>query len=318
MKTGTFSRRPIFWVLLSSIFVGGLLFALKYFSAAFPIVNIDIQMSRPEALADAKKLAEQYTWGPANFEQAISFSVDEETKNFIELEGGGKEVLNNILKEKFYSLYTWNIRHFKQLETNETLIKFTPEGKIYGFTEKIAETAPGTALSSTEAQKIAEATAIKDWHVNFAQYQLVESSDETKPSGRIDHTFIYEYLPEKVGDAPYRLRLVISGDKLTTFNLFLKVPEAFTRRYQQMRSTNNTIANVASIIMILLYFFGGCILGLFFLMRRRTVIWSQPFIWSSFIGLLLTLTSLNQLPSLWMTYDTAIVKNTFYVNFLLS
>ena len=314
------SRRPIFWVGLVAIFIGGGLFTVNYFPKTFPIVNLTITMDRHTALTDAEQLAQKYAWGPEGFEQAASFSVDDETKNFIELEGGGKKKFNEILKAKdyFYSPYTWNVRHFKEHETNETFIRFTPEGKPYGFVEKIAENTPGAALAPRQAQPIAEKVARENWHVNLALYTLAESSQEAKPNGRVDHTFVYERTDRKIGEASYRMRLIVTGDKVTELTHFIKVPEAFKRRYEQMRSANNTLGTIASILAMLLYFLGGCILGLLYLMRKRWVIWRAPFLWSTFIATLLVITQISALPLYWMHYDTAIAKSTMYFNFFTS
>ena len=312
------SRRPLFWIILSSTFLGGTVFSIKYFSKAFPIVNLNISMDRKEALLAAQQLAQKYAWGPKGFEQTASFSADEMTKNFIELEGGGKKTLNNIIKEKYYAPYTWSVRHFKEFSPNETIIEFTPEGKPYGFEEKIAENEPGASLSADKARSIAIKAAQQDWNVDFSLYNSVESSQETKPSGRIDHIFVYERNDKKIGEAPYRVQLKMSGDRLTEFSIFIKVPEAFIRRYEQMRSANNTIAQLSGTIAMLLYLFGGCILGLLFLTRRRWVIWNKPFLWSGFIGLLLVLNNISQFPLLWIGYDTALAKSTIYLKFILS
>lgn len=312
-----FVSRPSFWIMLSLIFVTGVAFSFKYFSKAFSIVNVNITIDRQEALRKAQSLAEKSNWGPEGFRQAASFSVENETKNFIELEGGGKGALNKIIEEQYYSLYTWDIRHFKEGEVNETLIKFTPDGKPYGFTENIAENAPGPALSVQAAREHAARIVTNEWHVDLTRYNLVESSQEKQPNGRIDHTFVYERKDMKVGEASYRRKLIITGDKLTENTLFIKVPEAFTRRYENMRSTNNTIANTASIFMILLYIFGGCIFGLLWLMRRRYVLWGWPMAWASFIALLQSINTINQIPLLWMKYDTALEKSTFMLQLLL-
>lgn len=317
MNSVTFSRRPLFWVGLLAIFIGGGIFTINYFPEAFPIVNLTISMDRQMALAQSKTLAQKYGWGPQGFEQAASFSVEEETKNFIELEGGGKQKFNEMLKKKVYSPYTWNVRHFKEHETNETMVRFTPEGKPYGFVETIAEKTLGAALTAQQAQQIVEQLAKQDWQVNFAKYKLAESSQEAKPNGRIDHTFVYERTDKKIGEASYRLRLIVTGDKVTELTRFIKVPEAFKRRYEQMRSANNTIANIASVLAMLLYFIGGCILGLLYLMRQRWVLWRAPFLWSTFIALLLVIASISELPLYWMKYDTAIAKSTMYLNFFM-
>lgn len=316
--TITFSRRPLFWFILSGIFIGGGVFSYKYFARAFPIVHLDITMNRSEACQEAALLAKKFNWGPAGFQQAAMFENDDEVQNFIELEGGGKKAFTEILEEKHFAPYTWSVRHFKESETNETTIAFTPEGKPFGFVEKLSENTSGAALTSDQAKAIALKGAQTYWNTNFSSYSLVESSQETRPSGRIDHTFVYENNAKKVGDAPYRLKLVVSGDKLTEYTLSIKVPEAFKRRYEKMRSANNTLAQAAGIIMLILYILGGCILGLFFLMRQRWLIWKTPILWAAFISLLQFLNNLNGLPLYWMNYNTQLTKVTYLTNFMLT
>ena len=57
----------------------------------------------------------------------------------------------------------------------------------------------------------------------------------------MDHTFTYERSDVTFSEGRVRLRLVVSGDKLTAVTYFLKIPEAFTRRYASMRSANELI-----------------------------------------------------------------------------
>src|SRR6266487_3860003 len=110
----------------------------------------------------------------------------------IELKGGGKQELGRILKEKIFALYTWRVRHFKQGDAHETLIRFTPDGTPYGFSVKLPEEERGDTRPEGEAQQIAETAAQRDWGIDFGRYRLVESSKDLKPGGRTDHTFVYE------------------------------------------------------------------------------------------------------------------------------
>ena len=83
------------------------------------------------------------------------------------------------------------------------------------------------------------------------------------------------------------------------------------RRYQEMRSANASIAWAATLAMTLLYLIGGCIIGLFFLFKKNWVIWYTPFLWGVGLSFLLTLTQINQLPLLWMYYNTAHTMSGF-------
>src|SRR5262249_8624613 len=152
-------------------------------------VSIDLQMDRAAALRTARTLAGRYAWPPAGFDQAAEFGTDQQVQNFIELEGGGKDELGRVLKEKIFAPYTWRVRHFKEGDVHETLVRFTPEGEPYGFRIKLPDQESGDSQPETAARDVAETVARQEWKVDLGRYRLVESSKELKPGGRTDHTF---------------------------------------------------------------------------------------------------------------------------------
>ncbi len=298
-------RAKWFWAAFGLVSVLSAFVAFRFFGTAFPIVALDIKMDRAAALERARELADRFGWGPGDYRQAASFGVDSEVQNFVELEGGGKEAFTRLLEGNLYSPYTWRVRHFKELTTNSTEIRFRPDGTPDGFRERLPESQPGAALETEAAREIAESAALRDWGFLPRDYPPVEQSQEVRPGGRVDHTFVYESPLRDIGEGRYRLRLVVGGDKLVEVTRFIQIPEAFQRRYEQMRSFNNTIGVVGSVAMALLYIVGGCFVGLFFLMRRGWVLWKTAVVWAVFIGLLQTLAEFNQWPLAWMQYDTA-------------
>ena len=183
---------------------------------------------------------------------------------------------------------------------------FTPAGELHGFLEKIPEDEPGAALQPDAARLIAEEAAVGQWQIDLDAYELVEPSQELRPGGRIDHTLVYEHPRQDLGDGRYRLRLTVSGDKLTEVTRFIKIPEGFERRYEEMRSANNTIGVAGSLALLLVYLLGGCVVGLFVLLRKRWVLWRQALSWGIFVSLLQALVIVNQWPLAWMGYDTAL------------
>jgi len=320
------SRTVFFWIFLTITSIAGGIFSYKYFPEALSLINVSITMSRTEALDKAKKMAFKNNWGPKEFKQAAAFDLEEQTRNFIELEGGGKDKLQNVLKSDFYSLYTWVVRHFKEGETNEVYLWFTPEGKPYGLYEKIPEARKGAALSKSEAQKIAEKEITSSqWNIDLKPYKIVESSQEVRSRKRVDHTFVYERTDQKIGKAPYRLKVVVSGDKVTLIKPFVKIPETFTRKYQNMRAANDTIAQVGTIAFLLLYIFGCALFGLYFLAGPRWILWRKPLFFGFFVSFLTFLNNLNKWPLLWMQYNTSLsilsfkfsLLQSFFINFLI-
>jgi Type II CAAX prenyl endopeptidase Rce1-like len=304
-------RRPAFWIALTILSAAAVAVGITYFPSAFSIVALDITMDRERALAEARRIADREHLEPPAYREAASFALDEEAQTFVELEGGGKDAFTRMMRERLYAAYTWRVRHFREGVPDETTIRFTPDGARYGFVEKLREEAPGAALSSEAARAIAERDAAARWNVPLVAFALVESGQERRTGGRVDHTFTYERRSPTLNEGRYRLRLVVSGDRLTEVTHFLKIPEAFTRRYASMRSANDAIGIGSVVGMALLYVFGGIGIGLFFMLRQRWVIWRPALIWGGIVSLLQALATVNELPLLWMTYDTAVPRATF-------
>ncbi len=311
MKTfGNVTRSPLFWISQVILLLGCIYLSAHLYPKAFPIVDLQIKMDRITALTSAAKLAQLNHWGPPAFREAASFESDDRTQTFVELSAGGTEAFSKIVKSGIYSPYYWNVRHFSEGKTEESQIRFNPQGEFYGFSERLSEDAPGQALSGDQALKIAESAAVR-WKIPLDQYQLIEKSEDAKRSKRIDHTFVYERPAEKIGEGRYRLKLMVSGDRLTEIEYFVKIPESFSRHYAEMRSSNNLIAEIASVAMMILYLLGGCGFGIFFLIRTRWIIWKTPLIAAGIVAGFQFLEQINHLPLLWMNYDTALSANGF-------
>jgi hypothetical protein len=304
-------KQPRFWVLFGLVAIACGVAARYFFPLAFSILALDVSMDRDRALAEAAAIMAREQLGPAGFQQAASFGLDTDTQTFVELEGGGKPAFTAMLGDGFYAPYAWRVRHFKEGETNETTIRFAPDGRLDGFVETIAESAAGPAIEPAAARALAEQGATGRWHVDLAGYELVEQSQEVRTNGRVDHTLTYERKTPALGDGRYRLRLTVTGDRLTEVSRFVFVPEAFDRRYASMRSANEAIGVGSVVGMALLYVFGGIGIGLFYLLRQRSVIVRPAVKWGIFIAGLQALATINSWPLAWMSYDTALPRSTF-------
>ena len=136
-------------------------------------------MDRGHALDEARAVAARNNLGPPGYREAASFSGDDEAQTFVELEGGGKDAFTRMLREHLYEAYIWRVRHFKDGETNESTIRFTPDGRPYGFVEKLKEDAPGAALDAAAARRIAEDAATTRWNVDLSKFALAEAGTGT-------------------------------------------------------------------------------------------------------------------------------------------
>ncbi|MGD8282391.1 MAG: type II CAAX endopeptidase family protein, partial [Gemmatimonadota bacterium] len=273
---------------------------------------MDIDMDRSAAMDSAAALADRYGWGAPDDRSAATFGLaDDQVQTFVELEGGGSSVVERLAERNVYEAYQWRVRRFAEGRVEETWTRFTPQGEPYGFLRTLAEDDPGTGnMSVEEARNVAEATAA-EWGVDLGSYRPVESSSETLPAGRVDHTFVYERTDERIGDARFRLRLVVAGTEPSELTHFVSIPQAFSRRYADMRSTNESIALVAQAVLFFVFGLLGAGVGSAMLLRRRWLEWRRPLVWGAAIAVVFGAATVNQLPLTWTSYDTALSATSF-------
>jgi membrane protease YdiL (CAAX protease family) len=301
------TRKPGFWIILALLGFGGAILSVQLFPIAFPLLSVDIQMDRQEALDEAEALVERFQWDPAGPRQAASFSqLNPAFQTYMELEGGGLDELNRLVKEGILSLYAWRVRHFAEGLLEEAEIRFTPVGIPLGFSLRLSEETSGENILTDVARELAVAGAAADWGMNPALYELLESSEEEQPGGRIDHTFVFQRSDLALGEATLRLRLRVAGSQLVEVSPFFHVPESFLRRFQDSRDANNSIYLTGTIAFLLLFLVlcgGG---GMVHLLRERLIEWRAPLGWGVVVAGLMALGTINSLPLAWMEYDTAL------------
>ncbi len=309
-------RKPLFWILYAVLSAAALALAIKLFPLAIPIVHLDITMTREAAVAQARLLATKLKIAPEGARDAIVFNQDGKAQNYVELDGGGKEAFARLVEGDLYAPYWWDVRLFKPGVIEEATIQFRPDGRVNGFSRRVPETyvrdEATKALAPDAALALARERAAADWGVDFAPYELLDQSQQTQPSGRVDHRFVFERA-EALREARIRLELEVSGDELTGVNPFVHVPEAFARRFEEMRSANNSIANVASIVAGVLYGLGGCVMGTLWLLRRKGLALRSSLLAGLAVGALLGAAVLSSAPAAWYVYSTAQEESSFWV-----
>ncbi len=299
------TNKPAFWIAFAAISALCGALAWRYFPDALPLIKLDVRMSRAAALEQGVALAEKLKLAPPGARAAANFGHDTDTQNFVELEAGGNARFGELLAGNLYSPYWWDVRLFKPRETAEVRVRFRPDGTPYGFARQVPETQPGPALDADAARAIAETRAKADWHIDFAPFKLLEHSQQQRPNGRVDHLFVYERTTEALGEGRFRMSLGVAGDEFSGLMHFVHVPEAFDRRFDEMRAANNAIARVASLGAGLLYGIGGCVLGALWLLRKHALIWRQALVAGVVVAGLNALAGLANAPQAWFNFDTA-------------
>jgi len=308
------TRTRAFWILYAVASIGALFVAVRLFPLAIPVVNLDVTASRADVLARAREVAAARGLAP-RADAAARFAHDGTAQNYVELEGGGKPAFAALTRGNLYAPFWWEVRLFTPGEIEEQVLRFRPDGTPIGFGRRVSETyvrdPASEALSADAARALAEARAQADWGVDLSAYTLIEKSQETRKSGRVDHAFVYER-PEKLGEATVRLRLLVAGDELIGVEPYVKVPERFERRFVELRSVNNVIAGVALVAGLLLYGIGGVVLGSLWLARRHWLLWRPALVAGACVSGLLAASVIANATAGWFGADTTETVGTFW------
>ena len=130
------TRRRSFWILYAIASAAALFIAVRLFPLAIPIVNLDIKISRDEAIAAARTLATRLHLTPEGARVVARFAHDATAQNYIELEGGGKRAFAALTQGDRYSPYWWEVRLFTLGTIDETIVRLKPDGTASGFARR--------------------------------------------------------------------------------------------------------------------------------------------------------------------------------------
>src|SRR5262245_22907699 len=102
---------------------------------------------------------------------------------------------------------------------------------------------------------------------------------------------------------------------VSDFNNFLYVPEAWERTYSKLRSYNEALENVASVIYALLS--AGTLFLFIWAYSKGYIRWKFSLCLAFIAALFSLLDTLNEWPSLIHDYDTTVSPTVFFTNTLV-
>ncbi len=298
----------LIWILAGILGAG---VAYTYFFRAFPEASVEFKVPRADALGVAKQFAAAQGAQLAGYDSSIVFEVDDSAKTYLEREVGLQQA-NRIMQNDVHIWY-WQTRFFRPLKKEEFDVRVDPAGGIVGYNHELEESAPGVRLERAAAQATAESFLRDTLHADLSLYDFRgQEANFTERPARRDWSFSWERRGFLAKDAPYRLTVTLAGDHVNGYNEFLKVPEAWSRDYEHLRSSNNALEYIALIPYAFLI--GGCFYVIISLGRRGLLEWRIGLALGSFLTILFFVMTMNQWPLDRAGYDT----NTPYSSFFLS
>jgi membrane protease YdiL (CAAX protease family) len=303
--TSSEKRALLLWVAAGIV---GLLFAHKYFFQAFPEASVNFQVSREEALSRARKFITGLGENLSGYKSSIIFDVDDDAKVYLERQLGLSEA--NSRMSSGLNIWYWEVRFFKPLQEEEFEVRVSPSGQIVGYDHRIEEARAGASLERKVAQSTSQAFLSAKLGMDLRGWDaLPEEANSKKKPNRTDWTFTWEKHSFRAKDAPYRLQVTVQGDRIGGSEEFLKVPEAWQRSYQRLRSTNDTLTLAFTVLYIALLVVAVWF-GIKLWMQGQTR-WRGAILLGLLVAGLVFLQSLNDWPLWSASYDTKVSYSTF-------
>jgi hypothetical protein len=304
------SEKRVLWLWVA-LGVVGTIFAYKYFFRAFPEASVDFRVTRSEALQRAQSFVAGLGENVGGYRSAVVFSVDDDAKTYLERELGLQQA-NQMMSSQLHIWY-WDVRFFRPQQEEEFFVRVSPAGNVVGYTHKIEEARAGAALDRAAAQAGAQNFLVSKLGLDASQWDfLPEEANSTKRPNRTDWDFTWEKHGFRAKDAPYRLTVALQGEHIGGSQEYLRVPEAWQRSYQRLRSGNDTLALVFTVPYILLL--GFAVWLAFKLTNAGQSSWHGAIVLGLLVAGLLFLQNLNDWPLWSASYNT----NASYGGFLLA
>jgi len=288
-------------ILLIALGIGGLLVFIFLNDVVFTQSAIDLRLSREEITKVAEDFLNKQNIDKTGYTKGMVLGADDDASVYLS-KCLGIRGTNALVREGKVPIWRWEIRYFKPLQKKEYNLYITPEGKLIGFNVLLPEAEAGANMTIDEAEIIAQTFLSSIFQIDES-WQLVEKSS-TKRDARTDHLFVWENSSQIFGDeGKLRVKVEVAGDKVSTFNWFLKVPEKFLREYQTQRSYGSFLGMISALLIIILVFTGI----IFFLrsFRSEIVQIKYPLIVAIIVAVALILANINSIPSIMMEYNTA-------------
>jgi len=293
----------------------GLALFLAFYDRAFPSAAIDLKLSRTEIARRAQAYLQAQGYDLSGYEFALSFQEDEGASIYLQRTLGIPET-NRLIRAERLPIWTWHARWFRPLQKEEFSVSLIPEGDVVAFSHTILEDAPGASLSQAEARGLAEAYFGQDRRWTLADWEPVTASSQQQPGGRTDHYFEWKRRGFAVGDGDLRLAVSVQGGRVGGQNLWLRVPEAFQRRFSEQNDRAYFFSNLSAIL-------GFIGFGMAGMLAYLIAVWRGGLSWRTGLGPALAvaavslLAGLNYLPLDKAWYDTTQDYTLFWLQQIL-
>jgi len=266
---------------------------------ALPTASLRARVFAP----GARRTAEQFLHReqiaiPADYRCSVYFITQNKVKAYVEQTLGIWEA-NRVLQSDGL-VYYWVVRWFSPGKNDCYLVRVSPDGAILGYRYNLANDAP--AAETKDAKQVARDFALRTAGLRLAGYKQI-SSALIPQARRNDYSYTWERRNFTVGDAVQRVRIIVTGSRVISFQRYVSVPDAFLDGLERETKRGDLLANASFCLSLIFYLAAlvavirGIITGAFH--------WQSGFWAAVLVTLVNLLNALNELPLAYADFEVS-------------
>lgn len=292
--------------------IGMLTYCLKA-NEVFPAASIDLKLGQSKVQEISKTWADATGYKKDDAKISTVFDYDNESKTFLEYELGSKEA--NALMKGDLPIWYWTTRMCKPLQMEQFLCQISPSGNLVAFSRQLPNDYDMPSISQDEAYQLAKTFVETNVGIPLTKFTRIKHGT-TSQVKRTDHFFTWENKEEGFAGAHLRIDVNVSGNKVTTFDRYLHVPESWERKFSKLRAYNELLTDVASVFLSILNV--STVFIFLWAFTAGLIRWRFAVLAGLFVSLVSLGESINSLPRAIHGYSTTIAYDAFLTDYYVS
>lgn len=253
--------RPLRGILLVLLILGlaGTSFFFWKYDDVFPAASVDLKLSKQEVVAKAREFCGLVGFTPVGCIESTTFQERSETATFLEHEYSIKEA--NQLMHSDINVFYWYTRFCRPHKEEECQVWLNTDGRLAGLNRDIEKERAMPSIPQQDAMNMA-LKFVKD-NAGVQLYSWLDADNKApellpgiklikqgsvKQQNRTDYYFTWEDQTHDYKGGHIRTTVDVSGNQVTAYDRELHVPEAFEHRFANIRSYNDLLKQVSSIL----------------------------------------------------------------------
>jgi hypothetical protein len=271
-----------------AICLTGFIFYALFNRQVFPAASIDIKLTRAQATAKSRLVAEKLGYELKNTLESTAFEVDDDAKTVLEFKLGVPEA-NRVMKDKV-PVWLWHSRFCKPLSDDQVYCSWTTNGQFKSAFHFFPNDKKFKTVSQEEALEIAKSFVGKTAGFDLSGYELYDQGSESKPN-RTDHHFVWR--KPAYPESELRVKVEVAGNQVSSYRYYLAPTDTWSREYKKIRELNELLGKIASFFLFL--FLVATLVAFVHALAKHNVRWRFTLISSTAVALLVFLDQLNNL-----------------------